>query len=149
MTEPVEVKFEAPQPEYVAKAVRESVMNTFIDQLDEGIKNKTPLMDVLVQSGNVTVGPDNRVKEISEYLRNMLHDSVDQVTSQIGFCMVRNAHMCNITPEGFMEPVEVKDILKNSSEGKVKFVAITTTLTVRPATEEETALAERHNSVLS
>jgi hypothetical protein len=150
MTQEVELKFEAPQPEQIAKSIREGVMNNFIEQLDVAIAAKSPFMDALVQSGNITVGPDNKVLTVSEYLQNVMHTSVDEVTSKIGFCMVRNAHMFNITPEGSMAPVEVRDVLRaTSKDGITKYVTAKLVLTVEPSTEEETAMAEKRNAVVS
>lgn len=150
MTQQVQIQFQAPQPEQIAKSIREGVMNNFIEQIDADIQAQSALAQALVQSGNITVGPDNKVLTISDYLQEMMHKSVDEVTSKIGFCMVRNAHMCNIKPDGTMAPVEVKDVLRaTTAEGTLKFVTAKLVLTVEASTPEEVAMAEKRNALLS
>lgn len=150
MTQEVSITFEAPQPELTAKSVREGVMIGFMDQLDGQVEAKTPLMDMLVQTGHVTIGPDNKVQDVSEYLKNIMFTSVDEVTGKMGFCMMRNAYLPTIGPDGVMPPVQIQDTLRATQpDGSVKHVTMVAVLHTRPATEEEAAMADKRNVVVS
>lgn len=137
------LKLAAPNPTALSAQVRETITTSFMLQLDQAYENKEEYMTQLVNSGHVTISSDGKVDEISNYLRDAITNAVNDVTQACGFGLIRNAQLARIGADGLEKPLVLTDYLSSTPVigEATKFVKMVMTVTVEPASAEETLQA--------
>ena len=135
----------APNPATIADQVRMTIYKSFLAQLDNAYQTNQSYIKTLLDSGSIVMSPVGQVESISEDLENALFQGVDDVTQSIGFALVRNAQLRNITPEGVLKPVELIDYLRSAdvADKPTTFLKVRCILAVEPANPAETEAASK------
>jgi len=133
----------SPNPSTTAVSIRKTIFQSFLLQLDEAHRTGAAYLKDLVDSGNIVMSADGEVEEISEALEDVLFKRVDEITRAIGFTLLRDSSLNNISSEGTLEPLNLVDFLRSQEveDEPTKFLKVSCTLTVGPANAEETANA--------